>query len=80
MENGLMHKSALCFASKLNLYIGKEGLDFKKMLLGTEILLINISKLVVMYLLAAMLGVLLYTVVIHLHMPLQSVSHLAYMH
>jgi len=65
MENGLVHKCALGLASKLNLYIGKEGLNYKKMVLGTEIVLINISKLVVVYLLATMFGVIFYTAIMH---------------
>ena len=66
MENELIRKYALCLASKLNVYIGKEGLDFKKMVLGAEVLIVNISKLIIMYLLAAMLGVIVHTAIIHI--------------
>jgi len=66
MENEIIRKSATCFANKLNVYIGKEGLDYKKMVLGTEVLIVNISKVIIMYLLAATLGVFVHTLIIHI--------------
>jgi len=65
MENELIRKSAVGLANRLNTYIGKEGLDFQKMVLGMEVLIINITKLIIIYLLAAMLGVIIQTAILH---------------
>ena len=65
MENDIIRKSALRLSCMLNSHIGKEGLEFKKMILGMEVLIINVSKIIIIYLLAALLGVTLYTLVIH---------------
>jgi len=66
MENELIRKSALGFAIRLNRYAGKDGLGFKKMVLGMEVLIINVTKLIIIYLLAAILGLILHTAIIHL--------------
>ena len=65
MENEWIRKSALQLATRLNMYIGKEGLDFVKMTLGMEVMIINITKLIAVYLLAAILGVVPQTATLH---------------
>ena len=65
MENGLIHTVAKILVDKMNHYSGKEGLELQKLEFGMEILLINISKLVFIYLLAALLGVLGQTLIVH---------------
>ena len=66
MENIIIHKAAVALSGKLNLYIGRDGLELKKMTLGMEVAIINISKLVAIYVLAALLGVVGPTAVIHI--------------
>jgi accessory gene regulator B len=61
----LLHKAAQRLAAKINVYSNKEGLELTKMVIGVEMLLINISKLVIIYLLAALLGLMLHTLLIH---------------
>ena len=65
MENKIIQNISHSLAVKLNHYNNKEGLEFTKMKYGMEVFLINISKLIIMYLLAALLGVLPQTLIIH---------------
>lgn len=62
MENeiqlSLMEKVADIVTNKINYYLHKEGLELKKMKLGMEILLINISKFVIIFTIAAILNLL----------------------
>ncbi len=59
MENKLSNQVNLidqlagCFTSKVNTYMNKEGLELEKMNLGFQILIINISKLIIIMALAA---------------------------
>lgn len=66
MENELIRKSAAVLAGKLNVYTGREGLDFTKMVLGMEVMIINVTKLIIIYLLAAIMGVVAQTAVLHI--------------
>ena len=65
MENQLLHAAATALAHRLNRYTRKDGLEFKKLIYGMEILLINVSKLIIIYLLAAALGVVVPTLITH---------------
>jgi len=65
MENKIIQSAAMQIAYKLNQYANKEGIEFTKMTIGVEILLINISKLVIIYALAMLLGTLWHTLVVH---------------
>jgi accessory gene regulator B len=49
----------------VNRYSRKEGIELTKMALGTEIFLVNVIKLVIVYSLAALLGILIYTLSAH---------------
>lgn len=53
-------------ANKMNHYTQKDGLELQKMTLGLEVVLINVSKMIIIYVLAALLGTLWQTFVIHL--------------
>ena len=55
---------ALSWANALNQRTKKEGSDFQKMVLGLEILLHNIPKLILMVVLSAVLGILMQTFII----------------
>ncbi|MCL2500974.1 MAG: accessory gene regulator B family protein [Defluviitaleaceae bacterium] len=65
MENRLIHAAAQGMAHKINAYIGKEGLELQKLVLGTEMLIINVSKLFILYLTAALMGILVHTLILH---------------
>ena len=65
MENDLLRQSAKTLAGKINHHTRKEGLELTKMELGAEVFLINTSKIIIIYLLAALLGILLQTLTIH---------------
>ena len=65
MENRLIHSAALFLSCKLNRYAGKGGLELKKMIYGMEVFLINASKLIIIYLLAAVLGTFVQTLIIN---------------
>ncbi|MCL1884413.1 MAG: accessory gene regulator B family protein [Defluviitaleaceae bacterium] len=65
MKPNLTRRVALILAEKLNFYTKKEGLAFTKMELGMEVFLVNISKIIIMYLLATLIGVLWQTIAIH---------------
>lgn len=55
MENTLTHRLAVRFADILNQYVPKEGLAYRKVVLGSEVILINISKLTIIFVIAAFL-------------------------
>ena len=65
MENKLIQAAAKFLAGKMNAYTCKEGLELQKMELGMEIVIINMSKLIIIFALAALLGVLWQTFVIY---------------
>jgi len=64
MENKLIRATALVLATRLNKYTHKEGLEFEKLVLGMEIFLINVSKMIVVYLLAVLLGIVPITLIV----------------
>ena len=61
MKKDLTHALAVSWTSKLNRCSHKEGIDLQKMILGMEIILHNIPKLVLMVIIASLLGTLYYT-------------------
>jgi len=65
MESKLTRAAAERLARKINRYTNKEGIELEKMVLGSEILLINVSKIIIIYSLAALLGILTQTFVTH---------------
>ncbi|MCL1864022.1 MAG: accessory gene regulator B family protein [Defluviitaleaceae bacterium] len=64
MTATMTHRAAVVVAHKINQHMTtpKEGVAFKKIVLGVEILFINISKLTILVALAAILGVLPQTI------------------
>jgi len=64
MEGKLIRMGAQTLTNRLNRYLGKKELELQKLALGMEILLINVSKLIIIYLLAAMLGVVVQTAIL----------------
>lgn len=64
MENKLIHNTAVRLTGVLNQYVQREGLELTKIAYGIELLLISISKLVVVYTLAIITGVLMQTLII----------------
>jgi len=52
--------------SWINQYANKEGIKLKKMTIGVEIFLINVIKMVVMYSLSLLFGILPLTLVTHI--------------
>ena len=62
MEKDIIGSIARTWANGLNQYVNKEGKDLQKMVLGFEVLLHNIPKIIVMILAAHLLGVLHLTV------------------
>ena len=65
MGNKLLRAAANKIAIRLNSYSNVEGLEFTKMVIGIEAFIINVVKLLIIYLLAAILGVIPSTLVIH---------------
>ena len=65
MESRLIRAAAEHLALKINRHTNKEGLELEKMVLGMEIFLINVSKLIIIYSLAAWLGILMLTFATH---------------
>ena len=65
MENKFTQKMAQHLVDSINVYARKEGLELQKMVLGMEILLLNISKLIIIYVLAYWCGILDKTFIIH---------------
>lgn len=62
----MLHSAALLLAKRLNQHTNREGLDFLKLTLGIETFMINLSKLIVVYTLSAVLGIVLQTLTVHL--------------
>ena len=58
-----LHNIAVTWTTKLNTYTKKEGIELQKMILGMEILLHNIPKLILMVAISAALGVLPHTLI-----------------
>jgi accessory gene regulator B len=62
MENKLKNRVdyidlfAECLTSRVNTYLNKEGLELEKMKLGFQILIINISKFIILFAVAEVLG------------------------
>lgn len=54
----LMERFAEIIIIKLNSYLNKEGIELKKMKLGIEIILINLSKFIIIFFVAARLNLL----------------------
>jgi len=65
MEQKFVHVAAVKLTNRLNAYIGKEGLELKKMELGMEVILINITKFMAIYTVAALLDVIPQTAIVH---------------
>jgi len=66
MESKIIRMAAMNLTGRLNRYAGKSGLELRKLELGMEIALINVSKLAVVYLLALLLGVVVQTFIVSL--------------
>ena len=58
MERDIIGSIARTWANGLNQYVNKEGKDLQKMVLGIEVLLHNIPKIIIMILAAHVLGIL----------------------
>lgn len=52
-----MHELAYKLADKINIYIHKEGIEKVKLQYGMEMILLNASKLIVIIIIAALLGI-----------------------
>ncbi|MCL2853717.1 MAG: accessory gene regulator B family protein [Defluviitaleaceae bacterium] len=65
MENKLTRNAARYLASRMNVHTRKEGIEFEKMAVGMEIVLINVSKAIIVYSLAAWFGILVQTFFAH---------------
>ena len=65
MEAKAIHALSQNLAHWFNRCTNKEGLEFTKMEIGIEVILINVPKLVIMYFIAIILGVVLQTLIIH---------------
>ena len=62
IQISLMERLAQIILNNINSYLQKEGLELQKMKLGIEILLINISKLIIIFLVAAVFHLLKRTI------------------
>jgi len=62
VEDRLIHSVALRFANWVTRYDPKEDKDFLKLVYGTEVMIINISKLAIVIAIALWLGVLPHTI------------------
>ncbi|MCL1845358.1 MAG: accessory gene regulator B family protein [Defluviitaleaceae bacterium] len=65
MSKNVTHVMAQGLARKINRYARKDDLGLKKMAYSLEIIFLTVSKLVVIYLLAAIFGVVVQTMIIH---------------
>ena len=63
MQKRLSHNLAQSIAGRINHYAGKEGLEYTKMVFGLESFLINVSKLIIVYTFAILLGILPQTLI-----------------
>jgi len=61
----LTRTAAVALTERLNRYTNKEGLALSKMTMGMEVFLINVSKIIIVYLLAGFLGLFWQAVVTH---------------
>jgi accessory gene regulator B len=66
MKKNLTHRIAVKIADSLNKYSPKEGIAYKKIVYGTEVILINIIKTTIIMTVAAILGVLPQTIFVML--------------
>ena len=66
MENEIIRSAAKFFSSKINRYAKKDGLELQKLELGMEIFIINVSKFIIIYTLALLLGVLWQTFIVNM--------------
>ena len=66
MENLLIRKTAKKLTYFMNTYAKYESCQLRKLQYGIEILIVNISKVVILYLSAIMLGVIWQTLCVHL--------------
>lgn len=57
MAQTLAHSLSIKLADTLNQYVYKEGLEYKKVVLGAEVIIINVSKSIVVFALSLCLGV-----------------------
>lgn len=57
LETDILHNLAVKWTSKLNRYAQKEGIELQKMILGMEIILHNIPKIVLMIVVSLILGI-----------------------
>ena len=64
MQKRLSHNLAQSIAGSINRYASKEGLEYTKMVFGLESFLINVSKLIIVYAFAILLGTLAQTLII----------------
>lgn len=62
IQISLMERLAQIIVNNINSYLHKEGLELQKMKLGIEILLINISKLIIIFAVAAVFHLLKRTI------------------
>ena len=62
VEKDIIGGIARSWANGLNQYVNKEGKDLQKMILGIEVLLHNVPKMIIMVLVAYILGILTLTV------------------
>ena len=58
MKNDTLHNLAVFWSNKLNRHVQKQGIEYQKMILGMEILLHNIPKLILLVIIALILGIL----------------------
>jgi accessory gene regulator B len=66
VENDIIHAGALRIAGRLNKYARAEGLELLKMIWGIETLLVNVSKVIIIYSVSALLGILGRTFAVHI--------------
>ena len=65
MESNLKNRVVRYLVGKINMYLNKEGAELQKIEYGMEVLIINISKISIIYMLAVLCGTLWQTLVIH---------------
>jgi len=70
MQQRLSYNLAVYIANNINRHSAKEGLEFTKMIFGVESFLITISKLIVVYTLAILLGTMVQTLIIQISFSL----------
>ncbi|MCL2189138.1 MAG: accessory gene regulator B family protein [Defluviitaleaceae bacterium] len=58
METSVLHRLAVSWTIALNRYANRDGLELKKMILGMEMLLHNVPKLILMVVTAYIVGIL----------------------